>query len=359
MFKAAAQWNNVAVKTIGIDCRFAGTRSGLGRYTRAIVTELLRRKDPVRYILFVRSEKEEWIEHARHIADCRLQIADFAHYSLAEQIIFPKVFRKSRIDLLFSPHFNVPLLCPVPFVATIHDLILHRHPGDASFLKRTAYRMQMAFTIKRAKAILAVSSFTALEIGGAYGPPAHRKCHVTGEGVEDAFHPASIASVAAVRTRYGLQQPFFLYVGSGKGHKNVPFLIDAFAKADLNAKQLVLVMPSPPPHLPKNVLHLPVVSDEDLPALYSAAECFTTASLYEGFCLPVAEALSCGCPVIAMQSTAIPETAKGQAMLIAPTVDAWVQALQNPPVRPVQYRRPLWREAAERTVKVLTEGNEQ
>ncbi|MEK7563384.1 MAG: glycosyltransferase family 1 protein [Patescibacteria group bacterium] len=338
------------MKTIGIDCRFARTQSGLGRYTRSIVTELLNRKDPLEYVLFVRCEQEAWLQGIDH---CRLHIADYAHYSLAEQLLFPGAIRDSGIDLLFSPHFNVPLLCPVPFVATIHDLILHRHPGDASFLKRMAYRMQMACTIKRAKAILAVSSFTALEIGGVYGPPALRKCQRTGEGVENVFHPASIASVAAVRTRYGLQRPFFLYVGSGKKHKNVQFLIDAFTKADLHEKNLVLVMQSCPPSLPAGVMHLPAVSDEDLPALYSAAECFTTASLYEGFCLPVAEALSCGCPVIAMNATAAPETAKGQAMLLNTDSEAWTRAFKSPPMRPVHYSRPSWQDAAAKTAEVL------
>lgn len=354
MFKVAAQWNNGLVKTIGIDCRFAGTQSGLGRYTRSIVIELLKRKDPVTYILFVGSRSEPWLEDLQRTgASCTLRPTPYAHYSLAEQLLFPRAIRASGIDLLFSPHFNVPLLCPVPFVATIHDLILHRHPGDASLLKRAAYRMQMTSTIKRAKAILAVSSFTALEIGGAYGPTAHRKCHVTGEGVEDAFQPASIASVAAVRTRYGLQQPFFLYVGSGKKHKNVRFLIDAFRAARRENRQLVLVTQRCPPDLPPGVVHLPAVIDEDLPALYSAAECFTTASLYEGFCLPVAEALSCGCPVIAMQSTAIPETAKGQAVLLDPSMESWIRALQHPPVRPVHYNRPSWRDAAAKTAEVL------
>ncbi|OGJ63517.1 hypothetical protein A3C37_00170 [Candidatus Peribacteria bacterium RIFCSPHIGHO2_02_FULL_53_20] len=357
MFIAPEQWNNASVKTIGIDCRFGGTRSGLGRYTRAMLTELLRSNHPVQYVLFVGSEKEEWLQNLRHVANCKLQIANFAHYSLAEQTLFPALLWRSGIDLFFSPHFNVPLLCPVPFVSTIHDLILHRYPGNASLLKRLAYRLQMASTIRRTKAILAVSSFTALEIGGIYGSRAHRKCHVTGEGVEEQFFPASVSSVAAIRTRYRLEKPFFLYVGSGKKHKNVRMLIDTFAALQNTDQQLVLVMlASEAPHpLPPDVIHIPDVADVDLPALYCAADCFVTASLYEGYCLPVAEALSCGCPVIACNRTAIPEIASGHAMLIEPTLEAWKQAMRNPPQRPVHYRQPLWKDAAEKTAKVLIE----
>lgn len=346
------------MKTIGIDCRFAGTRSGLGRYTRAIVKELLRRNDSVQYVLFVRSEHEEWLQNLQMNAHCTLHIAHFAHYSLSEQILFPRMLRNSGIDLLFSPHFNVPLLCPIPFVATVHDLILHRYPGTASILKRMAYRTQMASTIRRAKAILAVSSFTALEIGGAYGPTAHRKCRVTGEGVEEECTLASISSIAAIRTRYHLEHPFFLYVGSGKKHKNVGLLMEAFQSMRSIDRQLILVMPEteiPATTLPTDVLHLPNVSEDDLPALYSAADCFVTASLYEGYCLPVAEALSCGCPVIASKRTAIPETAGGHAVLVEPTLEEWKQAMMNPPKRPVHYRRPLWKDAAAKTAEVLIE----
>lgn len=354
MFKEASQWNNGAVKTIGIDCRFAATRSGLGRYTRAIVTELLRRKDPVQYLLFVRSETEEWLQG---MTNCRLQVADYSHYSFAEQIFFPRAIRSSGIDIFFSPHFNVPLLCPVPFVATVHDLILHRHPGDASLFRRLAYRIQMASTVRRAKKILAVSSFTALEIGGTYGSTAHRKCAVTGEGVDEEFQPASVSDVAAVRTRYKLDHPFFLYVGSGKPHKNIPFLLQAFSKAERPNHTLVLVTPRSalPKDLPQNVLCISDVSDEDLPAMYSAAECFVTASLYEGFCLPVAEALSCGCPVIAMKATAVPETAKGAALLLDTSMEHWGSALRHPPARPVRYDRPPWSDAASKTAEILQE----
>lgn len=357
------QWNNAAVKTIGIDCRFAGTQSGLGRYTRAMVTELLKRNDNVSYILFVRSTREHWLDGLQGSPTPYLPTgqagsllpAPYAPYSFAEQIFLPLALRRSGINLLFSPHFNVPLLCPTPFVATIHDLILHRSPGNASLLKRLAYRVQMGWTVRRAKALLAVSSFTALEIGGVYGPQAHCKCSVTGEGVEEAFAPASISSVAAIRTRYRLEQPFFLYVGSGKKHKNVEMLLSAFAGLGSTQRQLVLVMPSSeaPFPLPPHVLHIPSIAEEDLSALYSAADCFVTASLYEGYCLPVAEALSSGCPVIASNRTAIPETAAGQAMLIEPRLEDWKNAMENPPKRPVHFERPSWKEVAEKTAAVL------
>ncbi len=342
------------MKTIGIDCRFAGGKSGLGRYTRSIVTELVKRGDPIRYILFVRSPREEWLQHLVLSDRCMLQVADIAHYSFAEQSRFPRMIAQSGIDMLFSPHFNVPIRCPVPFVVTIHDLILHRYPG-ASFLRQCAYRFQMQHSILNAKAICAVSSFTALEIGGAYGSAAFAKCNVTGEGVDAAFTPLSSASIQRVLEKYELHQPFFLYVGSDKPHKNVAKLIEAFCSHELSAKRLVLVVPPQQraTPLPEGIIHLSDVNDADLPALYSAAECFVTASLYEGYGLPVAEALSCGCPVIAGNHSAIPEAAGGAALLIGSSPTELSAALQSPPSRPVSYTRPLWSAAAARTAYVL------
>ncbi len=351
------QWNNAPVKTIGIDCRFASGTSGLGRYTRSMVYGLLRRNDSIHYTLFVRSAQEEWLKHIPEQAHYTLHIADISHYSLSEQIRFPVIIGQSGIELFFSPHFNVPLLCPVPFIATVHDLILHRFP-TRSVLKQWAYRTQMFFTVRKARSLCAVSSFTALEIGGRYGPQAIAKCCVTGEGVEASFAPVPADLVTSILKKYGLRQPFFLYVGTEKKHKNVSLLIQSFLDLHDDRRQLVLVTPHTKQQYPleHTVIRLSDIQEEDLPALYCAAECFVSASLYEGYGLPIAEALSCGCPVIAGQHTGIPEASRGAAMLIEPTVAAFTDALRHPPKRPVAYSRPDWSEASARTAHVLLQA---
>jgi glycosyltransferase involved in cell wall biosynthesis len=340
---------------IGIDCRFAAGQTGLGRYTRGIVTALLARSDPVDYTLFVAALPEPWLQKLQEHFPCtKLRLACFPHYSVAEQLRFPVLLRGSGIEVYFAPHFNVPLLCPVPFVATIHDLILHRFPGGASTLRRVAYRLQMRTTVSRASALLVPSTFTALELGGRYGTSAHRKTTVVGEGVHAHFRPVPPEGIAAVRRRYRLERPFLLYIGSAKLHKNFSLLLEAYREAALHDCDLVLVTADPgEPSLPTGVRCVADVPDEDLPALLSAAECFVTASLYEGFCLPIAEALACGCPVIASKRAAIPETAAGHATLVEPTVEAFAAALQNPPKRPVGNPGHSWERSAERTANVL------
>src|SRR5687767_372877 len=100
------------MKTLGIDCRFAASHVGLGRYTRELVTHLMARPRPFSIVLFVRSEEEEWLQSLPNRSMARIVVADIPHYSFAEQWKFPSVLRRSKINLLFSPHFNVPLLCP-------------------------------------------------------------------------------------------------------------------------------------------------------------------------------------------------------------------------------------------------------
>ncbi len=240
--------------------------------------------------------------------------------------------KRARIDLLYSPHFNVPFFCPVPYIVTIHDLILHRYPNQATFQRRAAYRVLMARSLKRAKRIIAVSAFTASELRATYG----RDSTVISEGVDPVFHPRSNEEIERVRERHGIQKPFFLYVGNAKEHKNVHMLVEAFRLLQDKSRELVLVVSGKERTsivLSSDVRVLHDLPDEDLAALYSAAECFATASLYEGFCLPIAEALACACPVIASRVGAIPEIAGSNAILIDANVPAFINALRKPPLR--------------------------
>lgn len=341
--------------TIGIDCRFAATHTGLGRYTRELVSALLRRRDPWRYVLFMkmnegqgrdrnadqRSDRlPEWVPTAPATPVSVISVP-YAHYSLGEQTGFPRILHHAGIDLLFSPHFNVPLFSGVPFVATIHDLILHRYPNRQSFVKQLAYRLQMKSTIRRARKLIAVSAFTKREITALYGDRIADRLSVVHEAVSPLFHPADEAAKARVRSAYELHRPFFLYVGNAKEHKNVQMLIDAFAAAKLQDHDLLLVtggVEAQRLQLTKNVQPLLDVPDADLPVLYSLARCFVSASLYEGFGLPLLEAAACGCPAIVSTQGSFPEIAalitqgsSSGAVLCEPTVSAFADAIRHPP----------------------------
>jgi glycosyltransferase involved in cell wall biosynthesis len=343
------------VTTIAIDCRFAGTGTGLSRYTTELVEAMLARHDPdVRYVLLVRDVSAIAGVALPH----RTVLVDIPHYSRAEQTKLPQVLRATGADLAYFPHFNAPFFCPIPFVATVHDLILHRYPGDASFLKRAAYRILLHRTLRRARSVIAVSEWTRRDVARTYGPRIAKKTVVVGEGVTDEYVPQSQPRIQAVRDRYGLKKPFFLYVGNCKVHKNVQTLVSAFSLAQPDA-ELVLVSGGAEARalrLPPGAKLLEGVPNDDLPALYSAAKCFVTASLDEGYCLPVAEALACGCPVIASNRAAIPEVLGGNGVLVEPTDDAIAEALLDPPSLAAPVRVGSWEKAAEDAVAVLVDA---
>jgi glycosyltransferase involved in cell wall biosynthesis len=243
----------------------------------------------------------------------------------------------------------------LPFVATVHDLILHRYPGDAPLAKRVAYRVLVHRALRRARAVVAVSEWTKRDVAAAYGPAVARKTVVVGEGVDASYAPQSRPRIEAVRDRYGLRKPFFLYVGNCKQHKNVDTLVSAYSLAQPDA-ELVIVSGGPEAkalRLPVGARLLEGVPNDDLPALYSAAKCFVTASLEEGYCLPIAEALACGCPVIASDRAAIPEILAGHGALVEPTDAALAAAMLDPPSLAAPVRVGSWDDAAADAERVL------
>ena len=295
---------------IGIDCRFAATHSGIGRYARELVKHLLQRNDPWEYVLFTVPGAQTGLEEILNEKRATQFPIPISHYSLKEHFLFPHAIRKSRISLLHSPHFNVPLFLGVPFIATIHDLILHKFPNEASLPKRLAYRMLMRNTVSRARHLIVVSNATTEDLKDTYGENIYSKTSVIHEGIGEEFRPASEEEQERVRNHYHLPAQFFLYVGAAKEHKNVQMLIDSCPES----ASLILVTGGKEAaalRLKKNVKILSSVPDEDLPALYSSARCFISPSLAEGFNFPLLEAFACGCPVIATQRGSSPEVAGG------------------------------------------------
>lgn len=261
----------------------------------------------------------------------------------------PRVIRISKVSLMHYPHFNAPLFSPVPFIATIHDLILHKFPNEASLSKRLAYRFLVGRTVHRAMRLIAVSTATKSDLltwyPSLFSSSGHRRwpsrsysshpldssqgssleentdrISVIHEGISERFRPATSDEQQAMREKYGLPEHFILYVGAAKEHKNVQTLIDACPEE----VALVLVTGGKELHrlrLRPNVLVFKNVPDEDLPSLYSAALCTVSPSLAEGFNFPVLEALACGCPVIATNRGATPEICGGHCLLVEPTVE--------------------------------------
>jgi glycosyltransferase involved in cell wall biosynthesis len=233
-------------------------------------------------------------------------------------------------DLFFSPAYNPPLSCPVPFFITLHDLNHLDRRENSSVLKRLYYATIVKHACHRAAAVLTVSLFSRRRIAEWSGIPAEKIINV-GCGAGPEFRPEV--------PNYPLPFPYLLCVSNRKKHKNEFRLVEAFAKSGL-AKEIHLVLTGEPTEeliecvrrnaVTQQVNILGHVPAQQLPSLYRTAVAMVFPSLYEGFGIPVIEAMACGTPVVTSNTTALPETAGDAALLVDPTsVDQIASAMER------------------------------
>lgn len=318
---------------IGIDARMYGSGfTGIGRYTYELINHLARTDDDNEYVVFLR--KESFDDFKPPNKRFTKVLADFPHYSFAEQTRFLKVLNAENLDLMHFCHFNAPIRYKKPYIVTIHDLTLSFFPGKKfnSWWRRLAYRLVLKSVTKKAKKVIAVSEHTKKDLQKLMAVPSE-KIEVIYNGVSPEFAEPSEIKKADLMKRLGLQKPYFLYAGVWRDHKNLVGLIKAFAEVNEDlGEQYNLVITgrhNPSYHeipdavaalkLEDDVHLVGMVSDEDLRALYQHALAFAFPSFYEGFGLPPLEAMQCGTPVVASNKSAIPEICgEGNALYFDP-----------------------------------------
>ena len=211
---------------------------------------------------------------------------------------------------------------------TFHDLIPLRYPGYVTPRARLLFRVTTALALRTAQTIIAVSEAARRDLLAAFGV-APAKVITVYEAADPRFRPQPAAEQARVRALYGLPDRFFLYVGINKPHKNLESLIAAYAALTGSKPALVIAGPwderYPEPRalaarlgLETAVRFLGPVGEADLPGLYAAATAFVFPSRYEGFGLPVLEAMACGTPVACSNVSSLPEVAGDAALFFAP-----------------------------------------
>lgn len=250
-----------------------------------------------------------------------------------EQTLLPWLLLRLGADVYHAPAHVAPLCAPCPCVVTVHDLAFLRYPEFYRPMRRAYQRHFTLWSTRRAARVVAVSHATRRDLVNLLGIPAER-ITVIYPAVHDALRPVTdAAALAAFRVRHRLPARYVLYLGTLEPRKNLLGLLEGYAR--LRARE-----PDTPPlviaggrgwyvaplfervralGLSAHVILPGYVAREELALWYSGAALFVYPSLYEGFGLPVVEALACGTPVITSDASSLPEAGGPVATLVPPT----------------------------------------
>ena len=261
--------------------------------------------------------------------------------------------RRNPVEVLHV-QYTAPPFAPCPIVSTIHDLSFEHLPETFTRRSRTQLRLTVRGTARRAAVILTLSEFSRRDIIETYAVDPERVL-VTPAAAPTNFAPVeNETELKDIRERYGIKPNYLLSLGSIQPRKNLARLIEAYAllrssRAGNQLPQLVIAgkrgwldneiqRAAQRENRNESIKFIGYVPEKDLPALYSAAICFVYPSFFEGFGLPVLEAMQCGTPVIAGNRTSLPEVAGAAALLFDPfdagaLAEAIERIIHNPDTR--------------------------
>ena len=313
---------------IGIDASRAarGKRTGTERYSFELIRHLVALDQKNRYRLYF--DRPPFCE--LRIANCELRVMPFPRLWTHARLSWEMMHRPP--DVLFVPAHVLPLVHPPRSVVTIHDLGYLHFPRAHRPLDRLYLDLSTRFNARAAAHVIADSQATKRDLVERYGVEPSKISVIYPGYDEEAFQPLrEREAIEAVKTRYGIAGDYILFVGTIQPRKNLVRLMEAFSLLKRQAADLQLVIAGKKGWLYEaifrrvrelglegRVVFTGYVAEEDLPALFSGARLFVFPSLYEGFGLPVLEAMACGVPVVCSNASSLPEVAGDAALLFDP-----------------------------------------
>ncbi|MBN1400756.1 MAG: glycosyltransferase family 4 protein [Anaerolineae bacterium] len=319
---------------IGIDYTSAvRQRAGIGRYTRGLIRTLAQIDGDNQYILFSAGRGPEVELWPPNFSLRTLPISD-RHLAMVWQRLrlpLPVEWVTGRIDILHSPDFVLPPVRRAATVLTVHDLSFMRHPECSSPALLRYLMRSVPHSIRRADVLLADSKSTRADLIDLMKVPGDR-IQVLYPAVETRFTPAEEAGDARILGHYGIRKPYILALGTLQPRKNFARLIRAFATLVQGRRlphQLVIggargwlydeiEQALNEAALGDAIRLIGYVDEAHLPGLYRGADVFAFPSLYEGFGIPILEAMACGTPVVTSAVSSMPEAAGEAALLVSP-----------------------------------------
>ena len=356
--------------------------AGINRYTYNLLQHLARHRGPYRFTAFL-SDRNFPATARLNAQWSRLPTARPPIRIFWEQIVQPWVLWRQGIDLLHAMAFVSPLWCPCPSVVTIYDLSFLRYPESFRRWNRFYLSTFVRLSARRANHFIAISKSTAQDIVRLLGVKADQ-VSVVHCGVEESYHPMALQEIDHFRRQRGLPEKMLLYLGTIEPRKNLGRLIEAYhllmktwagpegegdvprlviagAKGWLWEEVFALVESL---GLQEQVIFPGYVPGPELPAWYNAAEVFVYPSTYEGFGLPVLEAMACGTPVVTSNTSSLPEVVGEAGLTVAPEdveglCHAMKRALTDAGLRKSLHEQGLqraalfsWDKAAQETVAI-------
>jgi glycosyltransferase involved in cell wall biosynthesis len=337
---------------IAIDVTSAVAQGGgIGRYTRDLVRALARGDTRLEYHLFSARPAESLgvalpLPSGAHVVVHRAPLDERWLYRIWHRLRLPLPVQlfTGRVDLFHATDFVLPPVAGgIPTLLTVHDLSFVKYPEAfipalVAFLDRAVRR-----SVGRASHVLADSQSTREDLRRLWNVP-DEKISVLYSGVDGRFRPVTERrALEAVRKKYGLgDRPYLFSASTLQPRKNYPMLIRAFRPVAERWPHLLAIAGArgwlyqeiedeiAAQGLSDRVLLLGFADEADLPALYSGASLFAFPSLYEGFGLPVLEAMACGAPVLSSNASSLPEVAGEAAILLPPDDEAaWSRQIER------------------------------
>jgi glycosyltransferase involved in cell wall biosynthesis len=351
---------------------------GIGTYVRNIVRSLAQLDHENQYYLFCHPED---VPTLRDLSESFFPVVEKSlGYSIRENWSIPARLRSLKVDLFHAPHYVLPLLTPGRAVSTIHDCIHLRFPEYLPHPAAVHYaRFMMSSAIRRSRLVFTVSEASKRDILTYFPWADESRIRVVPNAIDpELLEPPDAEELDRVRERYQIAQRFVLYAGNIKPHKNLPRLIEAFARLRAlpghDDVQLMIIgdeIGKFPElrrrvdefHVRPHVRFFGFVPERTLASLYRLASVFAFPSQYEGFGLPPLEAMACGTPVVTSNISSLPEVVGDAALLTDPAdgeaiASALARVLDDPGLAADLSRRGReqaarfhWDEAARRTLE--------
>jgi len=339
---------------IGIDATALPPQPvGAGNYIIQLIRALAAQKSNHDFIVFAQPSGQnmialpegssiEWVIVEERSPGSRL---------IWEQVQFPKLINTSGVELLHSTHYTRPTRLPCKSVVTFHDMTFFLYPELHTWAKRIYFPQMMRLSASRADELITVSDSTRDDLIRVLGIDP-KKVTTTHLGVNPGYKPIDDQKEKSrVAEKYALPEKYVLYVGLVEPRKNLPVLINAFRRVideEFNYKLILVgrygwmyeqVLDQVKELDLENVVQfLGYVPQEDLPLVYNLASLFVYPTIYEGFGLPVLEAMACGVPVVTSDVSSLPEIVN-EAGILTPVNDgdalfeAIVQGLEDHDLR--------------------------